>query len=643
MSWLLKLYETYESNLDRVGEIEVRFEREYTLLPISHTTQNAQIEVSVTEAGEFHSAKVIVDKKEMSTLIPSTEKSASRAGSVIAPYPLHDKLSYVAGDYAQYGGKIKGEEPFATYIKELQSWAESRHAHPKVKSIYRYLSKRTLIHDLVAYKNTLAVDQENRLIEKWNDKYAELYPVKPAIFSAVTGDQTSAFIRFTVYSPDRILTEVWKDREMYDSFIRYYQERLGDEDICYVTGQTLPSTERHANKIRHAADKAKLISANDTSGFTFRGRFAHSRDAASISYDVSQKAHNALKWLIHRQGKSIDQRVFLIWGNKVLDLPDPAEDTFALDPEASLVVELKSNTNTTLANELAKALDGYRNKIASESEHFLQSEANLMILDSATTGRMAVLYYRNLNMEIFLDRLKNWHLSCAWLHRYRKNEQGDFVQFYGAPSTKDIAFTAYGPRASDKLVKGFMERMLPCIVDGMKVPKDVINSVYNRASNPVSMESWEWEKTLSIACALINKDLKDRQEGLELALDVNNDDRSYLFGRMLAVADVLERRALGDEKRATNAIRYMNAFAKHPERTWQVIQAALQPYQARLGRDAVYWTKIIDEIGSTFKPGDFNNKPLSGKYLLGLYSQRHELYQKKQKSEDASASETSNE
>ncbi|MGG4108370.1 type I-C CRISPR-associated protein Cas8c/Csd1 [Paenibacillus lautus] len=641
MSWLLKLFETYESNLDRVGIIEQRHTREFTLLPVSHTTQNAHIEVVVTEDGEFHSAEVILDKSDMNTLIPCTEKSASRAGAVIAPYPLHDKLSYVAGDYKDYGGKIKEEEPFATYIHELQNWAESPHANSKVRSIYRYLRKEQLIRDLVAHK-ILCVDEENHLIEKWDKKYETLYPEKPAIFSVVAGEQTSAFIRFNVYSPDRILTKVWSDPEMYHSFIRYYQDQLGSEDICYVSGKMLPSTDKHANKIRNAADKAKLISANDTTGFTFRGRFTQSRDAASISYDVSQKAHNALKWLINRQGKIIDQRVFLVWGNDAIDLPDPSEDTFALDPEAISAVFIKSNTHTVLANEVAKALNGYRNKLVLKSDQPFNADVNIMILDSATTGRMAVLYYRNLNKELYLDRLVKWHTSCAWLHRYRKNDQGDIVSFYGAPATKDIAFAAYGPRAADKVIKGLMERMLPCIVDGSRIPKDIVNSVYHRASNPVSIERWEWEKTLSIACALINKDLKDRQEGFGLALDVTNNDRSYLFGRMLAVADVLERRALGDDKRATNAIRYMNAFAKHPERTWQVIQAALQPYQARLGRDATYWNKIIDEIGYTFKPEEFNNKSLSGKYLLGFYSQRHELYQKKLKMEDAIASETSN-
>ncbi|MNW41043.1 CRISPR-associated protein [compost metagenome] len=643
MSWLLSLYETYESNLDSVGEVALRNGREYTLLPVSHTTQNAHIEVLITEEGEFHSARII-DKSDASTVIPCTEKSASRAGSVIAPYPLHDKLSYVAGDFVVFGGKVKGEEPFETYIHELQQWAESPYAHFKVKSVYRYLSKRTLIRDLVAFRQTLAVDEHNHLIDKWDKKYDVLYPEKPAIFGVVAGDQTSAFVRFDVYSPERHLIAVWKDQDMFDSFIAYYQERLGAEDICYVKGKSLPSTDRHANKIRNAADKAKLISANDTTGFTFRGRFVQSKDAACISYEVSQKAHNALKWLINRQGKTIDDRVFLVWGNESLYIPDPSEDTFALDPEAIPDVIRKSNTNEALAHEVAKALDGYKNKLGDKKGDQLQSAVNILVLDSATTGRMAVLYFRNLNKELYLDRLAQWHVSCAWLHRYRKNAQNEFVAFYGAPATKDIAYAAYGPRAGDKVVKGLMERMLPCIVDGTRIPMDIVTSVSNRASNPVAMESWEWEKTLSIACAVINKHLTDRQEGIGLALDENNNDRSYLFGRLLAVADVLERRGLGkEEKRATNAIRYMNAFSKHPERTWRVIQEGLQPYQARLGRDAIYWTKIIDEIGFKFKTDDFNNKPLSGKYLLGFYSQRHILYQSKNQDTAAEAEASHNE
>lgn len=620
MSWLLNLYETYEANFDRVGVIEKKYnEQEYTLLPIAHTTQNAHIEVEITEEGEFHSATVI-DKKDASTIIPCTEDSASRAGSKIAPYPLHDKLSYVAGDFVAYGGKIKKEEPFTYYIQQLENWAKSPYANSKVKSIYKYLSKRELIKDLVN-ENILYLDANGNLIETWDKKYEQLCSERPSIFSVISGGQESAFIRFNVYSVDNLLTKVWKDQEMYNSFIYYYQDLLGSKDLCYVTGKLLPGTDKHANKIRNPADKAKLISGNDTSGFTFRGRFNKSNEVASISYEVSQKAHNALKWLINRQGKMIDQRVFLVWGNDDLNIPDLSDDTFSIDPTPIEKRERIFYTNQEFATEISKALDGYRNDLTSKEN------VNILILDSATTGRLAVLYYRNMNKEIYLERLKKWHSTCVWIHCYRKDEKGEYIQFFGAPATKDIAFAAYGPKANEKIVKGLMERMLPCIIDDKKIPMDIIRGAFYRASNPVSMEKWEWEKTLSITCALINK-----KEGYDVSLDIENSNRDYLFGRLLAIADVLERRALGSgENRSSNAIRYMNSFSKNPARTWKTIQESLQPYQARLGTKSFYLSKLIDDVASRIHFDDFNNKPLSGKYLLGFYSQRHELYQKREK------------
>lgn len=625
MSWLLNLYETYEANIDQVGKrVKKRNDREYTLLPISHTTQNAHIEVTVDSDGNFLHAKAL--EKE-STLIPCTEESAGRAGSKVAPYPLHDKLSYVAGDFQSYGGKVKKQDdiPFHSYIRNLSDWANSSFATAKVKAIHAYLKQGRLIEDLIKEK-VIILDKNGLLLEKWDKSLEEELGEKPAIFSSGATEQSSAFVRFNVYSPTDS-TSVWHDTDMFDSFVSFYNERLGGEDVCFVTGETGPATDRHANKIRHAADKAKLISANDKSGFTFRGRFNTSQEAVAIRYDVSQKAHNALKWLIHRQGKTIDDRVFLVWGNDGNQLPDPDEDAFDLMNDVPNDSDREPDTDHLFAREVSKAIDGYRH------DFDYQVDVNFLTLDSATTGRMAVLYYRNMNKELYLNRLKEWHESCAWEHRYRKKD-GQVFPFYGAPATQDIAFAAYGPRVSDKVKKGLMERMIPSIVDQRPIPRDIVRSAVNRASNPVSMERWEWEKTLSIACALTRKALIDKKEVWDVPLDKETTDRNYLFGRLLAVADVLERGALGrEESRATNAIRYMNSFSKSPARTWKTIQDSLQPYQARLGTRATFLSKIIDEISDQIEREDFTNKPLTETYLHGFYSQRRELYKKKSEEE----------
>ncbi|SER92646.1 type I-C CRISPR-associated protein Cas8c/Csd1 [Salisediminibacterium halotolerans] len=612
MSWLLELYRTYEANSDDIGEVQKRFNgTEYTLLPTGHTTQNAHIEVNITKDGEWHSARVI-PKDEANTTIPTTEDSASRSGKKVAPYPLHDKLSYVAGDFSEYEGNAKAEQ-FDKYITNLETWKDSPHGHWKIKSIYNYLRNERLITDLVE-ENILFLDSDGKLLNKWDSEKGE----KPEIFKVLVGEPESLFVKFNVHSPNEILTPVWQDKDVFTSFINFYKDQLLDDDYCYILGEILPKTERHANKIRHAADKAKLISDNDTSGFTYRGRFEKSFEAASISYEASQKAHNALKWLIRKQGKTIDGRVFLVWENSGQEVIEPSADSYDVFHSDS-IPDKTTFTNTEFAHAFSKAIDGYKSNL----EH--GRNINIMVMDSATTGRLAVLYYRIMDVDSYLERIKTWHSSCIWLHMYKRDGNKNRISYLGAPSARDIAFAAYGPEVNDQVTKGLVERMLPCVVDGRRIPRDVIRSAFYRASNPVGMEKWEWEKTLSITCSLINK-----EEGYSVRLDETNQDRDYLFGRLLAAADVLERRALSnEEQRATNAIRLMNSFSKHPERTWKTIQESIQPYQAKLGKKANDLNKLIDDIGSQIDIKDFNNKPLSGKYLLGFYSQRYELYQKK--------------
>ncbi|MFD2672613.1 type I-C CRISPR-associated protein Cas8c/Csd1 [Marinicrinis sediminis] len=624
MTWLTHLYETYENNTQAIGRFEKKKnDQEYALLPVSHTTQNAHIEVAVDDKGEFVSAHV-VEKQHASTIIPCTEASANRT-SAPAPHPLFDKLCYVAGDYREHGGEIKKGNPHADYLMQLQAWCESPHAHPKVQKLYQYLKKGTLIADLVR-AHVLHVDEQRQWIDKWNKEWEMKRGEKPNIFQVITQSQSDAFVRFSVHIVGDVEPRLWRDRTVQESFVAYYQEQLDDTELCYVSGEKLPVADKHASRIRHAADKAKLISANDNNGFTFRGRFKQSRDAATVSYEVSQKAHHALKWLIAKQGYTIDEKVFLFWGTEDVHVPDPISDLdFLYEGMKGITDNQADLTHQEFARQVKLALGGYKSKLD------YRSNVIIMILDAATTGRLSIVYYRDLNKELFLNRVEQWHQSCTWLHQYKKNEEKQWISFIGAPATRDIAFAAYGPRVNNKVVKDLIERMLPSIIDGRKVPLDILRSAVQRASNPAGFSDWEksgrweWEKTLSITCALVNNYEK---EDFNVALDVNNTTRDYLFGRLLAVADVLERSALDkEEKRATNAIRYMNAFSQRPARTWQVIQSNIQPYQAKMGSRANIYNRLIDEIGNQIKPEEFHDKALKGLYLLGFYSQRYELYQ----------------
>ena len=205
-----------------------------------------------------------------------------------------------------------------------------------------------------------------------------------------------------------------------------------------------------------------------------------------------------------------------------------------------------------------------------------------------------------------MDNIKHWHETMAFpgMSKSKKtgaNEKGkdEFKKLYftGAPSVRQIFHAAYGMNADDKLKKVLFERLLPCISSRARIPRDIMLSAAHRASRPLAADEMEDKgRTLAVACALIRKYHNDRmqnkqsEEEWNMYLDENVNDRSYLFGRMLAYAQNIERyaqrekeRQSGDEKRATNADRLRAAFAQHPARTWKIIDRQLMPYIIQLG------------------------------------------------------------
>ena len=113
-----------------------------------------------------------------------------------------------------------------------------------------------------------------------------------------------------------------------------------------------------------------------------------------------------------------------------------------------------------------------------------------------------------------------------------------------------------------------------------------------------------------------------------MELDRSYTDRSYLYGRLLAIAEDVERRTYDKgETRVTNAERYMQVFVQKPFRTWATIQRNIKPYLNSLKPGSrEYYKNLFGEITGLFTEGDFESKTaLDGKYLLGYDCQRTAL------------------
>lgn len=118
-----------------------------------------------------------------------------------------------------------------------------------------------------------------------------------------------------------------------------------------------------------------------------------------------------------------------------------------------------------------------------------------------------------------------------------------------------------------------------------------------------------------------------------MALDPTLTSRDYLYGRLLAVAENIERTALDldEEKRSTNAERLMQKFVTNPYAVWPQIEVLLHPYIGRLDKSLKEWPRLfakerrneITEITNLFERDDYCMiKALSGEFLLGYHAQK---------------------
>lgn len=621
------LCETYKYAENLVGKVEIRKrkgkdgkeeEENIILLPIAHSTQNAQIEVELNLRGEFKEARK-VEKRNAVTVIPVTEDSGSRS-SGIAPHPLHDKLCYVAGDYAQYCDKKKAEEYYESYIIQLEQW-QKYSSNKVVNAIYLYLKKACLIKDLIE-EGELEVDEKNKL--RTDIKIEGI-------------SQADLFVRFCIQDVDYDgANELWLDLDLQKDYQKYYLTQVGELGLDYMTGKYVTCAEKQPSKIRYSGDMAKLISANDSSGFTYRGRFSNRNEALSVGYEPSQKAHNVLKWLIERQGYRKYGSCIVVWnpqGHQVVpwdknivsdederddDLEDTKEEKVI--PTSFTQLELAEN----YARKVRSTLNGYSEDIIKGVEQVV-----ILSLEAATPGRLSVVYYNKMQGSQYLDNLIRWYTECSWRLTYLKNKKREPK----TPIAEDIIRAGYGVERTvtgketldvdEDLMKDKLKQLFPSIVSGKDIPEDMYQAVIRNASRPLAYESYNRRKIQEIACALIHKKYKEKEREVSMGLLREETDRSYLYGRLMALYHKLESDTFTEDekgKRVTNTERLMAMMVRNPVKTIVTLEEKVRPY----------WKKILDfkirdfyererqQIYGLFDKEDFKiNKKLNEMYLLG--------------------------
>ena len=657
-----------------VNEEEVR-----KLYPLSTTTVNNAsgplLVVSLNADGVCKGMRVIPKRAKGMPIeefaVPVTEESQGRTGTM--PHPLFDQYEY-----------LKGEgEKFERYLSDL---AGRRNLSREFSAVYRYVNKRSLVDDVkrLAPKDFTPHDEvfvlfevefpgepnprlwENRgLMDLWHRYYVGVIEDKARAAEKVIEEFGAAESEIGGIQSEKAKCKDRQQRKVFDQRLKGKKRQLkeierslrgckDDAVFCVdmITGNRMVSAVSHPKKIVNAAGNAKLISANDTKNFTFRGRFCSSQEAVAVGYESSQRAHQFLRYIVNKRGIKCDSQVIVsfpvakISDEKERLPPPPVDDVESLldeigeDAEGGASV---ADTGKNFSNALAKALAGY--KVDPILKAKLHDPTVVVILDAATTGRLSVTFYRELMREDYLEKLQSWHETCSWrLSFLRKNadDADGRVEYIGAPTIDSIIVAVYGrPRGADKgyntLKRHARETLMKCIFDDSPLPRNYLIRAVQRASAPFAnaaindkFNKKAFLRNLSVVCALTNKSLKDEgKESYGMSLEMTRTDRDYLYGCLLGAADMLEEYALykrGNSRAETAAIRYMQTFSQKPFSTWNTIHQTLVPYIQQVKGSLAFVE--IQRVHGLFMDGDFeNDAPLSGAYLIGYYCERAHIEQ----------------
>lgn len=557
------------------------------LVPVSHQIVNAELELTLDADGHLLDARS-VETEQAATIIPVTESSSGRTGDTTCAHPLCDQIRFFS---ALYPAK------YESYLTQLHRWEDSPYGHPKLSAIARYVERGTIVEDL-AQRGVISLNEKGLPTK-------EKQVVRWRVETGVENETPAC----------------WQDQSLFQAFIDYYASTRSEKPaFCMVSGVLAPPTRQHPKKIINLYANAKLISANDTSGFTYRGRFTDDSQAATMSYEASQKIHSALHWLAATQGVFIGGRTFLCWNPQGIEIPKP-QAAFLRRGAA------KQIKYSDYRKALSETLRGWQETIPRDAG------AVVAAFDAATSGRLSLTYYSELPVSDFLERLHNWDALCCWEH------SSFGIQ---SPSLSQIADCAFGTvRVSDKqtkletderVMRQQVQRLLSCRVDRGKMPADIARAAAAKASNLQIMDAALRETVLFTACAVLRKYKYDwYKEEWGMALEPQKKDVSYQYGRLLAVFEKLERDTYEpNEQREPNAIRMQSVFAKRPLYASRIIWEQLKKaYYPKLNAGArVTFERIIEQIIQEISsfPQAEQEEALKDTYLFGYYLQRSALY-----------------
>lgn len=612
------------------------------LLPIYHSKLRSNgtniIKVEIKKDSSLYQSsyldqyksKADEDNKISDVIIfPVTKDSASRSGRKAPSHALVDKVKYIFNE----DGNLLND-----YKENLLAWIDfedNKDIKKFLETIFDFLDKKDALKNIASnlvsdFRNLSGYDIE------YEDKKLNISDV---------------FLEFEVSSfigEKDMSVSSYKD--LHKSFINFTNSIDTPNGVCHISGDEEYITQKH----RGLLGNAKLISVSNNKE-AYVGRLNKDTSSLKVGRETSEKIHLMLAYLIENNKSHIriaEKQYLITWFSEDIKNSQNIDITFKKSTEKDLDFFnqlASSSSKTSPANINTKNI----------SQSFKLGKANYsddsnfycMIIDSFNPGRVVIKYFNQLKVSELQDNLKKWEDRYNW-SKYNESVE-DFIPL--TPSFYSIFINAYGIERDLKLSRGldydnknFMNNqyvsLVTSLLNGSFLPKNIENKFKQNIRKRNSYKDPRvWNNLLFVARAVLKN---SNEENFTRMIDKDNNDRSYLLGRLLSVYHNIELSTyqskdlnVGSEEdypqRLTNAEKFWSNYLDRPATTITILEKKTNTYLNKLkttdyrmykGLDTIK-SQLLTKISENYKLDDKSfNMPLDYKFLFGYTAQNSSIY-----------------
>ncbi|HFI0340193.1 TPA: type I-C CRISPR-associated protein Cas8c/Csd1 [Streptococcus suis] len=624
---LLRAYEAAEDT----GWVDNAQKSSNPLLPIYHTSRRSNgkdtIAILLDNEGNFMKADFMADGE--SIIFPVTSDSVARSGKNPAPHPLVDKLTYYLSEIDQ------GQ--YDTYHRQLNEWI-TQCQEPEVKTFLSHIQCFLLQDDFI---DQIVHSLFGRVTSREGLKVTYLNSDD----SKKDVDLSTAFLEFKIdqfigYQTFSVTNYV----DLHKAYISYVESNQQADIICNISGKQ----EVLAAKHRGLIGNAKLISVSNNIE-TYKGRFKEREDVFTVGNQTSEKIHLMAKFLLENE----HTHAWLGSGQHLINwFSDDLTNETQLDITTPKVEDIEDNGmfdfGQTSSDDGSKFQVTEANKkirsafIHGKKEFGDGATYYIAIVNKTNDGRVALKYFRQLVVSQLLDNLNKWQDKYSWPF---KKKNGEYAEC--PPSYIDIILAAYGVDRgrfleldNDKFKSDQFQKLATSMIDVKDVPETILGKLRDNIKQRQRYGN-TWNKVLFVSLALLHKNNKEEFTPM---LDHENKNRSYLFGRLLAIFELLElqRYQLDGSKndRITNAERYWTAYTSQPAKLMMNLTNKIKPYEeaVKLNSPGIFKKldkereEIMDLLSPLMQDRGIND-PLDYRFIFGYYAEKKFFYTKQEKIE----------